>query len=75
MKIQNLTKRISKNEEIISQSIQENSDWLPPQTRLTAKALALLLSFSALMLSIPFVVFFGKPVAREKQTYTQKQLN
>lgn len=36
-----------------------SSDWLPPQTRQAAKAIALLLFFSVLMFSIPFLVFFG----------------
>lgn len=48
-----------KEEEIDASPPFVSSDWLPPQTRQAAKAIALLLFFSVLMFSIPFLVFFG----------------
>lgn len=42
-----------------NQTHSEHLDWLPTQTRQATKAMALLLFFSFLMFSVPFLVFFG----------------
>ncbi|XP_048522974.1 uncharacterized protein LOC125504666 [Dendroctonus ponderosae] len=62
-----LTQRHPASEEVSpSAPLEQQEDWLPSQTRQAARAVALLLFFSFLMFTVPFLVFYGtKHVALE----------